>query len=94
MTQRFVVDQKPSTVLSRSGRVLGNGQQWGNRAADQLGVSALLERFEQRDPNQSISCRAFYPASGAGGERLVALAGGPRDSRHRIIRRTHAAGPS
>ncbi|OAB63139.1 hypothetical protein AY599_22685 [Leptolyngbya valderiana BDU 20041] len=30
VTQRFVVDQRPSTVLSRSGRVLVNGQQWDN----------------------------------------------------------------
>ena len=29
-TQRFFFDQRPSTVLSRSGRVLVNGQQWDN----------------------------------------------------------------
>jgi len=33
VTERFVTDGRPSTVLSRSGRVLVNGQQWDNWTA-------------------------------------------------------------
>ena len=50
VTQRYVDDGRPSTVLSRSGRVLVNGQQWDNWTRSAGGFVGVQLRWLLRCP--------------------------------------------